>query len=256
MILMRAGRLNHRADILRMAGDPPAAENVGSIWVGFTTPPDGDAPVSGGLRSPAPVQYRMRYAGLQAGWYLRDGARLFHVDHVRNPDGKGADWLASCTELVGDPATYVPAGFTVVDESTTTILNTPVALAHDTITAGSFGLKTALGVAVVSTKYQINLATGKLTALHADAVGVGMKASYSHHQTPVATRCFIINDAPFAGEGKQTILYRARLELPLIEVGRAKKGDRVTVRGVDYEVVGLVPGGDDGVVRMLWGVPA
>lgn len=256
MILMRAGRLSHRVNVLRMTGDPPAAETVDTIWAGFTTPPEGDAPVSGGLRSPAPVQYRMRYPDLQAGWYLADGARLFHVDHVRNPDGKGADWLAACTELVGDPATYTPAGFTVIDEAVTTILNTWVSLANGVITAETFTLKTALGVAVSAAKYSLNLSAGKIKATHADAVGAGMKAGYRHHQAPVQTRCFVVNDAPFAGDGKQTILYRARLELPLVEVGRAKKGDSVSVRGVDYEIVGLVPGADDGVVRMVWGVPA
>ena len=90
-----------------------------------------------------------------AGWYLVDGLQLFHVNHVRNPDNKGRDWLASCTELVGDPAVYTPAG-----------------------------------------------------------------------GDPVDTRCFVIHDAPFIGEHSQTVVYRARLELPLIEVGRAKKGDR------------------------------
>lgn len=181
---MRAGRLNRRVVIKKLSGDPPGAVTVTTIWAGFSIPENGDASVSGGLRSPAAIQCRMRYPDLLAGWYLVDGTRLYHVDHVRNPDGKGRDWLASCTELVGDPAVYTPAG-----------------------------------------------------------------------GDPVDTRCFVIHDAPFIGEHSQAVVYRARLELPLIEVGRAKKGDRVTTRGVDYEVLGLVAGGDDGVVRLLWGAP-
>lgn len=181
---MRAGQLNRRVVIKKLSGDPPGAVTVTTVWGGFSVAATGSVPVSGGLRSPAAIQCRMRYPDLLAGWYLVDGLQLFHVNHVRNPDNKGRDWLASCTELVGDPAVYTPAG-----------------------------------------------------------------------GDPVDTRCFVIHDAPFIGEHSQAVVYRARLELPLIEVGRAKKGDRVTTRGVDYEVLGLVAGGDDGVVRLLWGTP-
>ena len=182
--MIRSGRLSHRVTVKRLIGDPPTAQTVTTIWAEPLSKQEGDAPASGGLRSPAPVQYRMRYGSLLAGWYLVDGSRLFAVDHVRNWDGKGKEWMASCTELVGDPATYTPA-------------------------AG----------------------------------------------TAVSTRCFVLNDAPYASPYSQATEYRTLLELPIIEVGRAKKGDAVMARSVVYTLLGLADGGDDGVVRRLWASP-
>lgn len=182
--MIRAGRLDRRVTVKRIIGDPPTAQTVTTVWSEQKIAKDGDASGAGGLRSPAPVQYRMRYGSLLAGWYLVDSSRLFVVDHVRNWDGKRGEWLASCTELVGDPATYTPA-------------------------AGA----------------------------------------------AVSTRCFVLHDAPYASPYSQSTEYRTLLELPIIEVGRAKKGDAVTVRSVAYTLLGLADGGDDGVVRRIWAAP-
>lgn len=71
---------------------------------------------------------------------------------------------------------------------------------------------------------------------------------------PVTTRCYVAHDAVYLSDtGKSE--YRAKLEVPLIECPRPQPGDRLTVSGITYKVIGLVDGEDDGVVRAVWGKP-
>lgn len=49
--------------------------------------------------------------------------------------------------------------------------------------------------------------------------------------------------------------YRTQVEMALLEAGRPQPGDRLTVHGVSYEIMGLVEDGDDGIVRRLWVKP-
>ena len=71
---------------------------------------------------------------------------------------------------------------------------------------------------------------------------------------PVTTRCYVAHDAVYLSDtGKSE--YRAKLEVPLIECPRPQPGDRLTVSGITYKVIGLVEGEDDGVVRAVWGKP-
>lgn len=70
----------------------------------------------------------------------------------------------------------------ITDEVVTTVLDVWVPLANAGIAAAGTGteiaLKTSGDVAVSSTKYEIDLELGMIRALHADAVGTGMKLSY------------------------------------------------------------------------------
>lgn len=74
----------------------------------------------------------------------------------------------------------------VVDEAVDTLLGLWVKLANRAIAAHGTGteiaLKTGAGVAVAASKYKIDLTRGMIMALHADAVGTGMKLSY-HTET-------------------------------------------------------------------------
>jgi hypothetical protein len=70
----------------------------------------------------------------------------------------------------------------ITDELVTTVLDIWVPLANDGIAADGTGteiaLKTGADVAVSADKYEIDLELGMIRALHADAVGEGMKISY------------------------------------------------------------------------------
>lgn len=71
----------------------------------------------------------------------------------------------------------------VTDEAVTTVLDVWVPLANQYISNAGFSLKTSGDVAVASTKYELDPTDGMIRALHADAVGVGMKASYTKEAT-------------------------------------------------------------------------
>ena len=66
---------------------------------------------------------------------------------------------------------------TVTDELVTTALGFWIPLGNQNITA--FSLKTGAGVAVDAAKFAVDTTNGLIKALHADAVGVGMQASYT-----------------------------------------------------------------------------
>jgi hypothetical protein len=71
----------------------------------------------------------------------------------------------------------------VTAEAVTTVLNVWVPLANAYITAHGTGTEIALttsgDVAVDASKYEIDLVNGMIKAIHADAVGTGMKLSYT-----------------------------------------------------------------------------
>lgn len=71
----------------------------------------------------------------------------------------------------------------ITDEAVTTALDIWVPLANKYISSTGFLLKTSGDVAVSSTKYEVDYTDGMIRALHADAVGTGMKASYTKEAT-------------------------------------------------------------------------
>lgn len=74
------------------------------------------------------------------------------------------------------------AGVVALD-TVTTVLGLWVPLANSHLAAHGTGteiaLKTSADVAVLAAKYEIDLVLGMIKAIHADAVGTGMKLSYS-----------------------------------------------------------------------------
>lgn len=71
--------------------------------------------------------------------------------------------------------------------------------------------------------------------------------------SPITTRGFLRQGVRFAGgEYSARADYNTQIELPIAEVGRARRGDAVNLRQVDYTVLGLDEQGDDGVVRRVW----
>lgn len=90
-------------------------------------------------------------------------------------------WLLAIV-LGADVAEQSQSVGAVAAEVITTALNVWVPLANGHIAAHGTGTEIALttsgDVAVASTKYEIDLVNGMIKAIHADAVGVGMKLSY------------------------------------------------------------------------------
>lgn len=83
---------------------------------------------------------------------------------------------------------------------------------------------------------------------------VGQPARYLPRAgQPVPTRCHVQRDAVLVGENNSRVVYRARLEVPLIECPRPQPGDKIEVGGVVYIVSALAHDGDDGIVRSVWG---
>ena len=82
---------------------------------------------------------------------------------------------------------------------------------------------------------------------------VGDPAIYRPSERPsIECRVHLTHDAPHADEFGKVTDYRTRAEVALIEVGRPEEGDRLTVDGVTYNVIGYADDSDDGVVRGLW----
>lgn len=67
----------------------------------------------------------------------------------------------------------------VTDEVITTVLNVWIPFANRYIETSGISLKTSGDVAVAEAKYEIDHINGLIRAIHADAVGVGMKLSYT-----------------------------------------------------------------------------
>lgn len=110
---MKAWRLNTRATLHELQGEPPAPVVLGLLWCSGAIVPAGTADIAAapGLRSAVPVTIRARWSDtLRAGRYLSSAAGdLWHIDSVRDPDGRRTDLLLTCTALAGDPATVTPA---------------------------------------------------------------------------------------------------------------------------------------------------
>jgi hypothetical protein len=80
--------------------------------------------------------------------------------------------------LGADVTEGTQTGATVTDEVITTALNVWVPLANGHL-ASFTTLETSADALIASTKYEVDLVLGMIKAIHADAVGVGMKATYA-----------------------------------------------------------------------------
>jgi len=100
--------------------------------------------------------------------------------------------------LGADVAALSRAGGSVTDEAVTTLLDLWVPLANKYLASTGFSLKTSGDGAVSATKYEVDTVLGMVKAIHADAVGTGMKASYT--KAAVAGRTYA------AGKAKTTYL--------------------------------------------------
>lgn len=113
---MKAWKLNTRAGLYELRGEPPVAERITELWCSGAIVPETltDIGPGAGLRSAVPVSVRLRWSrDLRAGQYLRTAAgECWRIDSVRDPDGRRTDLLATCTALIGDPATVTPAAGT------------------------------------------------------------------------------------------------------------------------------------------------
>lgn len=69
---------------------------------------------------------------------------------------------------------------------------------------------------------------------------------------PKPCRVHLTHSAPYLDDMGQVTDYKTRAEVAIIEVGRPQPGDKLTVGGQAYEVIGYAADSDDGVVRGLW----
>lgn len=103
---MRTGRLDTPADLLDLGADLQA-QLIDWLWVGITAKDAGDVPVAAGLRNPGRVEVRAWWDDrLRNGRYLRAGQRLLLIDSARDVRGQQAELVLTCTELIGQAATY------------------------------------------------------------------------------------------------------------------------------------------------------
>lgn len=78
-----------------------------------------------------------------------------------------------------DNSALAQNGASVTDEPVNTALNIWVPLANKYLSATGFSLKTSADAAVNAEKYVVDTVDGMIMAIHADAVGTGMKFSYT-----------------------------------------------------------------------------
>ncbi|WP_263147878.1 hypothetical protein [Pseudomonas sp. RIT-PI-AD] len=105
---MRAGSLRHPAEILVMDADLQVL-SLGVAYLSVLAKDSAEPPYPSGLRSPAKVACRGRYTDrIVQGRYLKVGPRLFHIDSARDALGTRADLAITATELIGEPARYLP----------------------------------------------------------------------------------------------------------------------------------------------------
>ena len=112
---MRAGKLGWRLAFYRLSPADYAKTLIATVWASVRMKAaDSMAPAPPGLRNTAVValtEIRLRHlSGLQEGDYAVYGPRLWRIVNLRDPDGKGAELIASAHELIGHLATYTPAG--------------------------------------------------------------------------------------------------------------------------------------------------
>jgi hypothetical protein len=110
-----AGKMDWRLAFYRLSLADFSKALQATVWASVRMKAlDNLAPAPQGLRNTsagALTEIRLRHrTGLQEGDYAVHGARLWHVVNLRDPDGKGAELIASAHELIGMPATYTPAG--------------------------------------------------------------------------------------------------------------------------------------------------
>ena len=103
---MRAGRLDTPAELLELQQDL-TVRCLDWLWFSINSKESADVPAHTGLRSPAKVAVRGWWdERLRAGRYLRSDARLFLIDDVRDFTGQRAEVAITCSELIGQAATY------------------------------------------------------------------------------------------------------------------------------------------------------
>lgn len=107
---MRAGRLNTPANLLELDADLARVE-IDWLWCGIQTKDAVDAPYPIGLRNPAKVTIRSWWdERLRQGRYLEADGRLFHIDSVRDFDGRRVEVAITATEFVGEAGLALPDG--------------------------------------------------------------------------------------------------------------------------------------------------
>jgi len=112
---MRSGKLNLRLAIYRLPLNTLTPALVATVWGSLRVKPAGAVSAQTGLRSPDLVEIRLRQPlAIVPGDYVLWDGRLFHGYGLRDPDGRGTEWIVSAYELVGSSATYTPAGGTAV----------------------------------------------------------------------------------------------------------------------------------------------
>jgi hypothetical protein len=113
-----AGKINHRVTLWRLPPDTLVPAKLTEVWASWRAKPD-EGIVPGfqlaraptGLLDPNTLEMRLRYrSDLQVGDYVTWDGRLAHIFSLRDPNGKNAELIASCHEMIGHAATYTPAG--------------------------------------------------------------------------------------------------------------------------------------------------
>lgn len=105
---MRAGRLDTPATLLLLDPDLQPVE-VDWLYCGVRTREEGELPPALSLRNPAKVSIRAWFdERIVQGRYLRTDTRLFHIDSVRDFDGRQFELAITATEFVGEPGQALP----------------------------------------------------------------------------------------------------------------------------------------------------
>jgi hypothetical protein len=106
---MRAGRLRVPASLVRLNADN-SAEILGDRWIGISNKEEvQEGVLPPGLRTRVNATIRAHFeTGLYPGLYWRTQSALYFIDSLRDPNGRQADLVMSCTELSGRIAAYVP----------------------------------------------------------------------------------------------------------------------------------------------------
>lgn len=126
---MAAMRLNTRAELWALRGDPPAPLRLRDLWCEVRTiKTTADVPPASGLRSAVPYTIACRdEVDARPGQYLAVGARLWILDSRRDlPAERGR--LLTATELLGEPAMLTPAGGPPVTPLRAALLRSAAAL--------------------------------------------------------------------------------------------------------------------------------
>ena len=107
---MRTGRLETPADLLELGADLQPLV-IDWLWFGIRAKDSGDVQAATGLRNPGKVEARCWWDDrLLPGRFLRAEGRLLHIDSVRDVTGQQSELTITATELIGQQASYTPAG--------------------------------------------------------------------------------------------------------------------------------------------------